>query len=112
VSYNHTFHTARPSILGLVPLGYADGYPRVLSNQGHMLVRGQRCPIVGRVCMDQTVLDLTDVPGAAVGDPVVAIGRQGGEYIDAEEVGGHAGTNSYETLCRIGPRVPRDYIGA
>jgi alanine racemase len=112
VSYNHTFHTTQPSILGLVPLGYADGYPRVLSNRGHMLVRGQRCPIVGRVCMDQTVLDLTGVPGAAVGDPVVAIGRQGDECVDAEEVGSHAGTNSYETLCRIGPRVPRDYVDA
>lgn len=112
VSYNHTFQTARPSVLGLVPLGYADGYPRVLSNRGHMLVRGHRCPIAGRVSMDQTVLDVTDVPGVAVGDPVVAIGRQGAERIDAEEVGAHAGTNSYETLCRIGPRVPRDYLGA
>lgn len=111
VSYNHTFFTTRPSKLGLVPLGYADGLPRLLANRGHMLVRGQRCPIVGRVCMDQTVLDVTDVPGAAVGDPVVAIGGQGEEWIGADEVGAHAGTNSYETLCRIGPRVPRDYTG-
>lgn len=111
VSYNHTFHTARPSVLGLVPLGYADGLPRLLANRGHMLVHGRRCPIAGRVCMDQTVIDVTDVPGAAVGDPVVVIGRQGDEWIGADEVGAHAGTNSYETLCRIGPRVPRDHIG-
>lgn len=109
VSYNHTFYTTRPSVLGLVPLGYADGLPRLLANKGHMLVRGRRCPIAGRVCMDQTVLDVTDVHGAAVGDPVVVIGRQGDEFIGADEVGAHAGTNSYETLCRIGPRVPRDY---
>lgn len=111
VSYNHTFHTARPSALGLVPLGYADGLPRLLTNRGHMLVHGRRCPIAGRVCMDQTVIDVTDVPGAAVGDPVVVIGRQGDEWIGADEVGAHAGTNSYETLCRIGPRVPRDHVG-
>lgn len=110
VSYNHTFHTRRRSVLGLVPLGYADGWSRLLSNRGHMLVRGRRCPIVGRVCMDQTVLDLTDVPGAAYGDPVVAIGRQGDEWISAEEIAGHVGTNSYQVLCSIGPRVPRDYV--
>jgi len=110
VSYNHTFHTARPSVLGLVPLGYADGLPRLLSNKGHMLVGGKRCPIVGRVCMDQTVLDVTDAPGAAVGDEVVVIGRQGDGYIGADEIGAHVETNAYETLCRITPRVPRDYV--
>ena len=110
VSYNHTFHTKSPGALGLVPLGYADGLPRLLSNAGHMLVGGRRCPIVGRVCMDQTVLDVTDAPGVAEGDEVVVIGRQGHEYIGADEIGAHAGTNSYETLCRIAPRVPRDYV--
>ncbi len=111
VSYNHTFRTARPSTLGLVPLGYADGLPRPLSNSGRMLVGGVRCPIVGRVCMDQTVLDVTDALGVAEGDEVVVIGRQGQEYIGADEIGMHAGTNAYETLCRITPRVPRDYAG-
>jgi len=110
VSYNHTFRTTRPSVLGLVPLGYADGLPRLLSNTGHMLVGGKRCPVVGRVCMDQTVLDVTDAPGAAVGDDVVVIGRQGDGYIGTDEIGSHAGTNAYETLCRIAPRVPHDYI--
>jgi alanine racemase len=112
VSYNHTFRTTRASVLGLVPLGFADGLPRLLSNRGHMLVRGRRCPIVGRVCMDQTVLDVTDAPGARVGEPVVVLGCQGEERIGADEIGLHAGTNAYETLCRIGPRVPRDYTGA
>jgi alanine racemase len=111
VSYNHTFRTTRASVLGLVPLGFADGLPRLLSNRGHMLVRGRRCPIVGRVCMDQTVLDVTNVPGARVGEPVVVLGCQGAERIGADEIGLHAGTNAYETLCRIGPRVPRDYCG-
>ncbi len=111
VSYNGTFRTARESVLGLVPLGYGDGLPRLLSNCGHMLVRGRRCPIVGRVCMDQTVLDLTDAPGAAVGDEVVAIGRQGGERIGADDIGALVGTNAYEVLCGIAPRVPRDYVG-
>ena len=111
VSYNGTFRTAHESVLGLVPLGYGDGLPRLLSNRGHMLVRGRRCPIAGRVCMDQTVLDLTDVPGAAVGDEVVAIGRQGGERIGADDIGALVGTNAYEVLCGIAPRVPRDYVG-
>lgn len=111
VSYNGTFRTARESVLGLVPLGYGDGLPQLLSNRGHMLVRGRRCPIVGRVCMDQTVLDLTDAPGAAVGDEVVAIGRQGGERIGADDIGALVGTNAYEVLCGIAPRVPRDYVG-
>jgi len=75
-----------------------------------MLVGGKRCPIVGRVCMDQTVLDVTDAPGAAVGDEVVVIGRQGRASIGADELGTHVGTNAYETLCRITPRVPRDYV--
>lgn len=112
VSYNHTFVTTRPSVLGLVPLGYGDGLPRVLSNRGAcMLVHGRRYPIAGRICMDQAVLDLTDLPEAAVGDPVVVIGRQGEEWIGADEVGDLAGTNSYETLCRLMPRVPREYVG-
>jgi len=110
VSYNHTLHTTRPSTLGLAPLGYADGLPRLLSNVGYMLAGGRRCPIVGRVCMDQTVLDVTDVWGVAEGDEVVVIGRQGHAFIGADEVGAWAGTNSYETLCRVTPRVPRDYM--
>lgn len=113
VSYNHIFRTERPSVLGLVPIGYGDGLPRVLSGRGAcMLVGGRRCPIAGRVCMDQTVLDLTDLPDAAIGDDVVVIGTQGDERIGADEIGELAGTNSYETLCRIAPRVPRDYMGA
>jgi len=112
VGYNHTYRTARPTALGLVPLGYADGLPRPLSNRGHMLVHGRRCPIVGRVSMDQTVLDLADAPGATVGDDVVVIGRQGAASIGAGEIGLRVGTNAYETLCRITPRVPRDYTGA
>jgi alanine racemase len=75
-----------------------------------MLVGGRRCPIVGGVCMDQTMLDVSDVPGVAEGDPVVVIGRQGDEFIGADEVGERADSNTHESLCRIGPRVPRDYV--
>lgn len=110
VSYNHTFTTRRETTLGLVPAGYGDGLPRLLSNRGHMLVRGRRAPIVGRVCMDQTVLDVTDVPGVAEGDEVVVIGVQGDEFIGADEIARHAETNVYEILCGIAPRVPRDYV--
>jgi alanine racemase len=112
VGYNHTFYTARPTLIGTVPVGYADGLPRPLSNRGAMLVGGQRCPIVGGVCMDQTMLDVSDVPGVAEGDPVVAIGRQGDEFIGADEVGALSCSNTHESLCRIGPRVPRDYTCA
>lgn len=110
VGYNHTFRTQRPTVLGLAPLGYADGLPRLLSNRGHMLVGARRCPIVGTVAMDQTILDVTDVPGVAEGDPVVVIGAQGPEWIGADEIGAQAGSNAYETLCRLSSRVPRDYL--
>jgi len=76
------------------------------------LVRGRRAPIVGRICMDQTVIDVSDMPEATVGDDVVLIGSQAGAWIGADELGALAGTNSYETLCRIAPRVPRRYLCA
>ncbi len=111
VGYNHTYRTTRPTLLGLAPIGYADGLPRLLSNRGHMLVGGTRCPIVGSVAMDQTILDVSGVPGVAEGDPVVVIGAQGAERIGADEIGVLAGSNAYETLCRLSSRVPRDYHG-
>ncbi len=112
IGYNHTFYTTRPTLVGTVPVGYADGLPRTLSNRGAMLVGGRRCPIVGSICMDQTMLDVSDVPGVAEGDPVVVIGRQGDEFIGADEIGALTDSNAYEALCRIGPRVPRDYTCA
>ncbi|GBD14041.1 Alanine racemase 1 [bacterium HR24] len=110
VSYGRTWRARRRSLVGLVPCGYADGLPRVLSNRGWMLVRGCRVPVIGRVCMDMCMVDVTEVPEVAVGDEVVILGRQGEEEIRAEEVASLCDTISYEVLCGIGPRVPRLFL--
>jgi alanine racemase len=109
VSYGGTWTAARESLIATLRVGYADGYRRALSNRAEVLVRGRRAPVVGTVCMDLTLVDVTDVPGAAVGDEAVLIGRQDGQEIRAEELAAHAGTISYEIFCGIGPRVPRVY---
>lgn len=109
VSYNGTFTAARLSRIAVLPIGYADGLNRRLSNRGRVLVRGCRAPIVGLVCMDMVMVDVTDVPGADVGDEVVLIGRQGEEQITAQDIAEWTGTISYEVLCSIGPRIPRRY---
>lgn len=109
VSYGRTWVAPRPSVLALVPCGYADGLPRSLSNRGEMLVGGRRAPIVGRVCMDQCVIDVTDVAGVAPGDEAVIIGRQGDDEITADEVAEWAETIHYEILCGLAARVPRLY---
>ncbi len=110
VSYGRTWRANRPSTIALVMCGYADGLPRLLSNRGSMLVRSHRVPIVGRVCMDMCMVDVTDVPDVAQGDEVVVIGRQGKAEITAEEVAELCGTISYEILCGIAARVPRLYL--
>lgn len=110
VSYGRTWRANRPSTIALVMCGYADGLPRLLSNRGSLLVRGRRAPIVGRVCMDMCMVDVTDVPDVADGDEVVVIGRQGEAEIAAEEVAELCGTISYEILCGISARVPRLYL--
>ena len=109
VSYNGTFTATRASRIAVLPIGYADGLSRHLSNRGRVLVRGQRAPIAGLVCMDMVMVDVTDVPGASLGDEVVLIGRQGAEQITAHEIAQWTGTISYEVLCCIGPRIPRRY---
>jgi len=110
VSYGRIWRASRPSLIGLVLCGYADGLPRALSNRGSVLVRGQRAPIVGRVCMDMCMVDLSDIPDVAVDDEVVIIGRQGEEEISADEVAELCGTISYEILCGISARVSRLYL--
>jgi alanine racemase len=110
VSYGRTFVASRDTRVATLPVGYADGVNRLLSNRGHVLIRGRRAPIIGRVCMDMLMADATAVPDVSVGDEAVLIGRQGGAEITADEVAGLLGTISYEVLCRIGPRVPRIYI--
>ncbi|MHB0987853.1 MAG: alanine racemase [Bellilinea sp.] len=111
VSYGRTFVTNRPTIAALVPVGYGDGYHRILSNKGVVLVRGRRAPIIGRVCMDQFVIDVTGIPGVLQNDEVVLVGRQGGERVSAEEVGRLAGSINYEVTTGLLPRVIRRYKG-
>ncbi|HYL82121.1 MAG TPA: alanine racemase [Candidatus Acidoferrum sp.] len=110
VSYGRTFVAPRDSRVATLPVGYADGWGRLLSNRGHVLIRGRRAPIIGRVCMDMTMADVTDFPDVRMGDEAVLIGRQGAQEITADEVADAQGTISYEVLCRIGPRVPRVYL--
>lgn len=109
VGYGRTFVAPRDLRAATLPVGYADGCARLLSNRGHVLVGGRRAPIIGRVCMDMTVVDVTGIPNVRAGDEAVLIGRQGTEEISADEVAETQGTISYEVLCRIGPRVPRVY---
>lgn len=107
VSYGSTWVAQRDSLIGTLPIGYADGFSRDYSSKGEALIHGRRVKIAGRVCMDMCMLDLTDVPNAAVGDEVVLIGRQGSDRITAEELAALAGTIHYEVLCAVGARVPR-----
>ena len=110
ISYGQTFTTARESLIATLPVGYADGYKQLLSNRSAVLVRGRRAPVVGTVCMDLTMADVTDIAGVKQGDEVVLLGRQRGEVISAEEMAGWAHTISYEILTSISSRVPRHYI--
>ena len=107
ISYGQTFITKRDSLIATLPIGYADGYPRLLSNRGQALVGGKRVPVAGRVCMDLTMLDVTDIGKIQQGDEVVLLGTQGKETISADEVAAWADTISYEILTSIGARVPR-----
>lgn len=111
VSYAHRFRAARPTVLAAIPVGYADGYSRHLTCKGEVLVRGRRAPVAGTVCMDWTLLDVTDIPGVAVGDPVTLLGRDNGNCITADEWAARIGTISYEVFCQVSKRVPRIYKG-
>ncbi len=109
VSYGATYRVPSPQLQAVVAMGYGDGYFRLHSNASHMLVRGKRCPIRGRVTMDQIMIDVTRAPGCRVGDEVVALGSQGGEEIRARELATQAQTIPWEILTNIGARVPRIY---
>jgi alanine racemase len=110
ISYGRTFVTKRESLIATLPIGYADGYSRGLSNKGEALVLGARAPIAGRVCMDMCMLDVTGIPGVGEGDEAVLIGEQGAERITADDVAARTGTIAYEVLCGISGRVPRFYM--
>lgn len=109
LSYNRLYRTTRASRIGILPIGYAHGYNRLLSNRGEALIGKTRVPIVGRICMDMTLIDITDVPHAQVGDDVVLLGRQGAEEISAIDIANWQESIPYEVLCSIGPRVNRVY---
>jgi alanine racemase len=110
VSYGRTFVTQRPSRIAVLPIGYADGYSRALSNRAAVLVRGRRAPVVGRVCMDLTMIDVTDIAGVEADDEVVLWGKQAEEEITVDEVAAWQDSISYEVLTRVGKRIPRRAI--
>lgn len=111
ISYGRIFTTNKQSKIATVPIGYADGYSRLLTNKGEVLVNGQRAPIVGKICMDQCMIDVTDIKGnVCVGDEVVLLGRSGNEEISADEIARKLGTINYEVVSVIGKRIPRVYL--
>ena len=111
ISYGRTFRTSRKSRIATVPIGYADGYTRLMSNKGRMLVNGEFAPVVGRICMDQCMIDVTDLKHeVSVGDEVVIFGKQNGACISVDEIADQVGTINYELVCIIGKRIPRVYL--
>lgn len=111
LGYGATYRAERNERWATLGIGYGDGLPRALSNRGHAIVRGVRVPIIGRISMDMTVIDVTEVPGLEAGEVATLIGRDGGEEITLEEVAGHLGTISYEILTGLTPRLPRVEVG-
>ena len=109
ISYNRSFRAKEPMKVATLPLGYGDGYMRALSNKAHVLIRGQRCQVLGNITMDMLMVDVTHVPGVSIGDEVVAVGRQGNEEITLAELANLAGTIDYEICTQLNARVPRVY---
>jgi alanine racemase len=109
ISYGMTYRTPAPTVIATIPAGYADGYRRLLSSRGQMIVHGHRVPVVGRVCMDLTMLDVGTVPDACIEDEVVIFGRQCNEFISADDIARELGTINYEIVCDLTARVPRVY---
>jgi len=111
ISYGKTFITVKKTKIATIPLGYADGYSRLLSNKGEVLIHGKRARVVGRVCMDAFMVDVTHIPGVKVGDEVVLMGKQGKDQITAHDLGEWTGTFAYEIMTRMGKRLPIVYKG-
>lgn len=110
IGYNQLFTTYRKSIIGTIPIGYADGYSRMLTGKGEVSIHGKRVPIIGRICMDQMMVDLTDVDDVKIGDRVVLFGYGDSSYPSVEEIAETLGTVSYEIICMMGRRLPRIYV--
>ncbi len=110
VGYGCTYRTTRRTVMAVLPVGYANGYDRLLSNRGHVLIKGTRAPIRGRVCMNLTMVDVTDIPGVSLEEEVVLLGRQGEEQITAEQMASWAQTINYEIVTRADPLAPRKFL--
>lgn len=110
IGYGSTFITNRETIVATIPVGYGDGYPRNLSNKGYVTIKGQKAPIIGRVCMDQFMVDITDLKEIENGDVVTLLGQDGDQMITVEELAALAGTFNYEFVCDLGKRIPRVYF--
>ncbi len=110
ISYGGTYRLTERKRIATIPAGYADGYPRSLSNKGYVLIRGKKAPILGRICMDQFMVDVTEIPDVKLLDPVTLLGRDGKEQISMEDLGSLSGRFNYEFACDIGKRVPRHYV--
>lgn len=109
ISYGGTYVTEKEAVIATIPVGYGDGYPRALSNKGYILIRGKRAAITGRICMDQFMVDVSDIPEAKVGDEVTLIGTEDSESITIEQLADISGGFNYELACNLGKRVPRVY---
>lgn len=110
VSYGGCYESKEPTKVATIPIGYADGYPRSLSDKGYVLIRGQKAPVIGRVCMDQCMVDVTHIPDAQFMDPVTLVGTDGGKTILVEDLSALSGRFNYEFLCNLDKRIPREYI--
>lgn len=110
ISYGGTYVTKRCTKIATIPVGYGDGYPRSLSNKGYMLIHGKKAPIIGRVCMDQCMVDVTEIEDVKFGDEVVLVGRDGDEYLSVETLSRLSDRFNYEFVCLMGKRIPREYI--
>ncbi|MCI9490337.1 alanine racemase [Lachnospiraceae bacterium 48-42] len=110
VSYGGTFVTRRDTRIATIPVGYGDGYPRKLSGKGYVLIHGKKAPILGRVCMDQFMVDVTEIPNVSFGDTVTLVGHDGGEFLPVEVLSRLSGRFNYEFVCNLGKRIPRTYL--
>lgn len=110
IGYGRTYFTDKRTKIATIPIGYADGYSRRLSNKGRVIINGEYCNIVGNVCMDQCMVDVTNVPDIKVGDEVVIMGKSGDKEVSCEEIANTVGTINYEIVCNVGKRVPRAFV--
>ena len=110
IGYGRTYFTTKETVVATIPVGYADGYSRTMSNKAFVIIKGKKAPVIGNVCMDQFMVDISDIDDVKAGDTVILIGQDGDISITADDIAEIQGTISYEVLCNVGKRVPRVYI--